>query len=249
VTTSEGAAGEGAGGVAGETASVASGHGASGTAGEGSSLVVAPLLALERPLARRVVRLFLLERCGLRRDLERAHVEALLDWLPQSRSGSSLELPRGWRIGREFDRLRLLPPPRDPNLTPGGSCHILVLAHRPDRDPPLPTGPAPIWTVTMPAAALQGEPRLRPWRDGDRLRPPGLAGHKKVSDLLRERRVPRSRRPGILVIEDDGGLLAVVGLAHDERTRLLPGCERAVTLAVASGGLSAADEPKGRSEP
>ncbi len=211
-----------------------------------ASLAIAPLAALERPLARRVIRLLLRERCGAPRDIGRGHVDALLDWLPASRSGSGLELPGGWRAVREFDRLRLLPPARHVSLTRGGSCHILVLAHPSDREPPLPPGIEPSWLLTMPAAALKGEPRLRPWRAGDRLRPAGLQGHKKVSDLLREGRVPRGDRPGILVIEDEVGLLAVAGLTRDERTRLLPGCEAAVTLAVIR---APAHEPKGRSEP
>lgn len=88
------------------------------------------------------------------------------------------------------------------------------------------------WRLTCPANALQGRLTLRPWRDGDRIELLGLGGHKKVSDLLRERRVGLGDRPGILVVEDEAGILWVVGLARAERTRLLPDVQPRVTIAV-----------------
>ena len=68
---------------------------------------------------------------------------------------------------------------------------------------------------------------------GDRFQPFGLDGTKKLSDLLRERQVARSQRPGVLVVTDESGILWVVGLARAERTRLLPTAEQTVTISVA----------------
>ena len=80
---------------------------------------------------------------------------------------------------------------------------------------------------------LQGNLRLRNWRQGDRMAPLGLDGTKKLSDLLRERRVPAAARSGVLVVEDEEGILWAVGVARAERTRLLPDGGPAVTLTVA----------------
>jgi hypothetical protein len=53
-----------------------------------------------------------------------------------------------------------------------------------------------------------------------------------VSDLLQEQRIGVSERPEVLVVEDDEGLLWVVGVATAARTRLLPSTERTLTIAV-----------------
>lgn len=88
------------------------------------------------------------------------------------------------------------------------------------------------WSLSCPASALRGNLRVRGWRRGDRLRPLGLGGSRKVSDVLREARVPLSARDGVLVVDDEDGILWVVGLARDERTRLLPGMSGMVTISV-----------------
>ncbi len=201
-------------------------------------LPVAPLLELDPALASRVLRLFLREHAGLDRDLARTHVRSLLDWLPGSRSGGALDLPHGWRAVREFERLRFLPPPSGGVLlSHRESYRILVTSHSCEaRDEAeasvLSEGTALAWRLRCPADAVHGRLRLRAWRPGDRIVLPGLDGHKKVSDLLQERRIRVSERPEVLVVEDDEGLLWVVGVAAAARTRLLPSTERTLTIAV-----------------
>jgi tRNA(Ile)-lysidine synthase len=92
----------------------------------------------------------------------------------------------------------------------------------------------PSWRLVCPAAVLQGRLRLRSWRAGDRIELLGLGGHKKISDLLQEKRVGVRDRPGVIVVEDDAGILWVVGLARAERTRMLPSTDHKVTIAVES---------------
>ena len=53
-----------------------------------------------------------------------------------------------------------------------------------------------------------------------------------MSDLLRENRITRDERAGVLVVADDEGILWVVGLARAEQTRLLPSTSRTVTITV-----------------
>jgi tRNA(Ile)-lysidine synthase len=201
-------------------------------------LPVVPLLDLDPALGSRVLRLFLREHGGLDRDLARTHVRALLDWLPRSRSGGALDLPHGWRAVREFDHLRFLPPPAGVvPLSHRESYRILVTSHpcgaRAEvTEDQAAAGAALSWRLRCPAGAVRGRLRLRAWRPGDRIVLPGLDGHKKVSDLLQEQRIGVSERPEVLVVEDDEGLLWVVGVATAARTRLLPSTERTLTIAV-----------------
>ena len=62
---------------------------------------------------------------------------------------------------------------------------------------------------------------VRPWRDGDRMRPLGMPGSKKVSDILTDARVPSSRRRQELVVEDANGIIWLVGHRIDQRVRIV----------------------------
>ncbi|MCP4145416.1 MAG: tRNA lysidine(34) synthetase TilS [bacterium] len=167
-------------------------------------LTVDGLSRLSRPLAARVIRHILLTEHGLQRDLSMHHIDALLDWLPNSKSGSALDLVGNWRAVREFDILRFVSEQKVTN------CPVLCIVEEP--------APDASHYLTLPANCICGKPTLRKWQPGDKIRLPGLNGTKKISDLLREKRVGVSDRENVYIVEDDLGLLWVVGLAQAQRT-------------------------------
>jgi tRNA(Ile)-lysidine synthase len=61
---------------------------------------------------------------------------------------------------------------------------------------------------------------IRSWRPGDRIRPRGLEGSKKLQDLFTDRKVPAAERARVPIVVDAGGsgpILWVVGQAVAER--------------------------------
>lgn len=58
---------------------------------------------------------------------------------------------------------------------------------------------------------------VRNRRLGDRLRPAGLGGSKKVQDILTDAKVPAANRDAVPIVADSRGILWVVGHAADER--------------------------------
>jgi tRNA(Ile)-lysidine synthase len=64
---------------------------------------------------------------------------------------------------------------------------------------------------------LAPELTVRAWRDGDRMRPAGLGGSKSLQDLFTDRKVPRALRHTLPVVESDGEIVWVAGVAVDER--------------------------------
>jgi tRNA(Ile)-lysidine synthase len=83
--------------------------------------------------------------------------------------------------------------------------------------PVTPTGPE---RATLDATALGDTLVVRPWSEGDRMRPLGLAGTKSLQDLFTDRRVPRSLRRSLPVVEAHGEIAWVAGVAVSERFRL-----------------------------
>lgn len=206
-------------------------------------LDIAGLLALDDALARRVLRCWLAEQSH---ELELVHVQSVLQWLAEGRSGTGLDLPGGLRLVRSFDTVQIDKTKSGaPPLRSAADYRILIERNTtPDMDPTddddgrTQSGPPP-WRLTCPATALQGNLKIRNWRDGDRMQPFGLNGTKKLSDMLRERRIAASERENILVVTDEAGILWVIGLARSERTRMLPSTAPTVTISVAerSSGL------------
>jgi len=174
-------------------------------------------------------------------DVARVHIENIRVWLAEGVSGSTLTLPGALELAREFDRVSLRRSETgNPALRFAGDYRIVV-APAAAVDDPAGQGYAEgagdpadeaTWRLSCPAAGLRGNLQVRHPRPGDRIRPFGLRGTKKLSDLLREHRVTRDNRKSVLVVADDEGILWVVGLARSERTRLLPSPARTVTISV-----------------
>ena len=58
---------------------------------------------------------------------------------------------------------------------------------------------------------------VRAWREGDRMRPAGLGGTKTLQDLFTDRKVPRALRRTLPIVESNGEIVWVAGVAVDER--------------------------------
>lgn len=163
-----------------------------------------------------------------------ARLDALLDAQP----GRRVAWP-GAVVWRDRDALvvepvRAAPPPEAlpvergvPAETPAGTLEVVALD-----GPPLVAAPSGGLEEVADADALRSPLVLRPWRAGDRLRPLGLSGTKKVSDLLTERKVPppERARQRVLCAGPEGEIMWVVGHRLAHAARVHAGTARAVRL-------------------
>ena len=225
---------------------------AAGACAAGEDLDTGRLAALPPALARRVLLRWLGAGPGAGPDHpatlpEHVHLQAVLGLLADGMSGRGVDLPGARRVERRFDRLHLASVAGSPGLRRADDYRILVRREAVSGGDAEPGHGAPddetTWSLSCPAEALSGNLRVRNWRRGDRIAPLGLDGSKKLSDLFRECRLPATARPGVLVVEDDAGILWVVGLARAERTRLLPTSGPTVTLTVARRESPAKNPP------
>jgi tRNA(Ile)-lysidine synthetase-like protein len=70
---------------------------------------------------------------------------------------------------------------------------------------------------------------VRAPRPGDRIRPFGMDGSKKLSDVFIDKKVPRRERERCVVVEADGEILWVPGVVAAEATRV-HGVEASIQL-------------------
>lgn len=88
----------------------------------------------------------------------------------------------------------------------------------------------PPHTAVMDANRLHPPVTVRPWHEGDRLRPLGMQGHVSVSDVLTNAHVPPHEKPYSLVVEDQKRIVWVVGQRLHHAVRITPETQRALVL-------------------
>jgi tRNA(Ile)-lysidine synthase len=70
------------------------------------------------------------------------------------------------------------------------------------------------------AAKLKFPLTLRPWQQGDKFKPLGMSGFKKISDFLIDTKTPLTQKQNVLVLESNGKIVWVVGMRLDDRFKL-----------------------------
>ena len=73
---------------------------------------------------------------------------------------------------------------------------------------------------------------VRSWQPGDRMRPLGLDGTKKLQDLFVDAKVPVGERRRVPIIADQAGPVWVVGLRVDTRAAVTAETQRVLRLRV-----------------
>lgn len=192
------------------------------------SLPAAELAALPRALARQVVRAAIHETAGSLAEVRFDHVERVVRLAGEEGAGK-IPLPIGGEARREAGRLILGPPTEGPPPfeiplpLPGEAkldehrrvrCRFI-----------LPSGLPPEMdaeTGYFDADRLTPPLVLRSRLPGDRFRPLGAPGSRKVQDLMVDRKVPRAVRGAIPIVADGEGILWVWGLAIADRAKITP---------------------------
>ena len=86
---------------------------------------------------------------------------------------------------------------------------------------------------------------VRNWRRGDRFRPLGMSGEKKLQDLFTDEKVPRPERRRVpIVVGESGAIVWVVGHRIDERAKVTPATRQVLLLRATDTGHGGA--PAGR---
>jgi tRNA(Ile)-lysidine synthase len=185
--------------------------------------------ALPEAVQVRLIQRMLQRTAGGAVNLEQKHVERLLQRLATGAPGR-LELQAGLAAVMELDALvihagrpaapapfalRIDGPGRWPLPAGSGQLQLRrVRRFRPER-----AGPR----LAYFDAERAGLPlTVRSPRPGDRLRPWGMAGSKKVARLLLDAKIPARRRPAVPLLVGAAGVLWVIGLRRSREAAVGP---------------------------
>jgi tRNA(Ile)-lysidine synthase len=109
-----------------------------------------------------------------------------------------------WILGTHTRRIRL----------PAGILDISRKTYLPgDR---IPSGTKEHW---LDAAGLRFPLQIRHWKAGDRFRPLGMQGSRKLSDYLTDRKFSAREKEKVLVVLSEGRIVCILGerISHDHR--------------------------------
>lgn len=205
------------------------------------------LLALPEGLLRRVLRSAVRQVAGTLRGLTMRHVADLAELVRAGRVGAQVHLPfevyaeRGYNDvslvrGRPAERQAVawcvsLPVPGAVGLPHGGTL-TATLRPRP-ADPRL----LPNHEAVLDVAASGDALVVRGWRPGDRIRPLGMTGARKLQDVFGDAKVPRRERATVPVVVNSAGVvLWIAGLRLSRLAAVAPNARRCVHLVWEPGG-------------
>ena len=214
-----------------------------------ASLALAVVRGAPPALVPRLVRAWLREQRGSVVDLGAAHIRAVADLACGTRPNAQLRLPRGQMVVREYEHLWLR---ADGPAVAVATVQVLV----PGATVQLETGwrisaalvpvsdvrplPADLWSLVADADGIDAPLIVRGVRPGDRIRPLGMRGRRKLQDVFVDRKLPRARRRTCAVVEVGGEVLWVPGVARSGRALITAATRSALRLVAESAGSAIA---------
>jgi len=197
----------------------------------GAALVLdrAGLARLSRPLRRRVIREILKTHFPQAARVEFDHVEAVTEACGADQDRSfARDLPGGVRVetrygtitisrmGEDLQALApsLLPIPGTVDFGAAGKLHASRAVHG-DL-----SGHA--YSVVIDGGVVCDSLSVTCVRPGDRMRPLGMSGTRKLSDMLIDEKVPARLRPRIPVVRDGDRIVWMAGVRMSEEYKVVP---------------------------
>jgi tRNA(Ile)-lysidine synthase len=215
---------------------------ASGAGGRPPAVELARLTALPAALRRLVLRRLAEDAAGGTVQLgpdEAASIERLA----AAGGSGSVSLGGGLEAICEYGIVRFQRPvaaalSKPAELAVPGRCRFGEWELRCEVGAPAPGG-GELGSVDAPvldAALLAPTLTVRRWSEGDRISPLGLAGTKSLQDLFVDRKVPRSVRGLLPVVESGGEIAWVAGVAVSETFKVSDRTITAARLEARAGG-------------
>jgi tRNA(Ile)-lysidine synthase len=206
---------------------------------DGERLDLAGFARLHPALAAATVRRFIARRCGTLRRVDRSHVQALMRLCLEGPSNGNLDLPGGWCVIREYERLaighgekvtaqRYTVPIALNGRTKIEQAGVVFEATIVAADAaPMPTD---LYQALFDADRMPGPPVARNARPGDRIAPLGMAGSRKIQEVFIDRKLLPGRRARYPLVVLDGQVAWIPGLVRSRLALLGSETQKVLSL-------------------
>jgi len=179
-------------------------------------------------IQRRILRLAMIEQLGCTADLYYKHFESMIDLINGHLPNGRLHLPNGLVFSRAYNQLVLDQSPIQtdefqyevtvPNVTDLPAIHgkisTSVRSNLPSSYPDGKFEAVFDWDIS------QFPLYVRNRRDGDCFQPFGMAGQKKIKDLLIDAKVPQSERDRLPLLVCEAQIMWVIGYRTSDLFRI-----------------------------
>ena len=189
----------------------------------------APLLAEPKALQRRIIRLWLRDELGSLKRIGFDHIESILELAANGQPQGRVVIPAACEVVRRYEILAIEPRRRSAEaaysftLTAGGELFIpeagITMSTVVEKAPRLPQNP---FEAVFDLAALPSILTVRNFRPGDRFRPFGMAGHKKLKDLFIEKKLPLLLRRTVPLLVAGEEILWIAGYGRSGAAAVTP---------------------------
>ena len=188
---------------------------------------IAELRTRNTALRRRVLRHAFKQLAGTLEGVTLRHIDAVCDLMDSARPNSKLALPHGVTAVREYDRLLLMQAggavletdfellitePGCYQLALGGSITVESTSTIPF--------PTDFGTMHFDLDKFPFPWLVRTFRPGDRMKPFGMSGRKKVKNIFIDRKIPPSERTRIPLLWCGDDLIWIAGVCRSELCRI-----------------------------
>ncbi len=176
----------------------------------------------------RILRQVIKEVKGDLQGITFKHIEAILNLIKNGPAQGRLDLPANIKVKREYETLTIYKGKKEEERI-GDEKYLLVPGVTQIEELKVETRIVPLSTLysllsTSSEVYLDYDKvklplLLRHRRKGDKFHPYGMAGSKKIKDLLIDLKVPKSKRDKIYLLEDREGIIWIMNRI-DERVKI-----------------------------
>jgi tRNA(Ile)-lysidine synthase len=188
---------------------------------------------------RRILRMAIKSLCGTLDGIHSNHIERLLDMVLRSQTGALLCLPNGVKGYQDYDSIVLfyekcqhsIPDFQYSMDIPGEivvkECGIEIVSRWVQYQQ---VSFSSSWCAYINGDAIKGRLRVRNRRQGDRFKPFGMNGTKKLKEYFIDNKVPRYERESIPLVVDEKNIIWVVGWQIHDDYKVTPQTRNIVQL-------------------
>lgn len=203
----------------------------------GIELFITPLVTMDKPVLRRVLRRAIDATSGLR-GIGFVHIEDIINLVKKGKAGDRIHLPKGIRAVNEYSVLKItseeltkmneyeVQPPCEVNLREAGkllkSSYVETINETADGKT----------SALIDVSKLKLPLLVRSRSAGDFFYPLGLGKRKKLKDFFVDEKVPRDERDKVPIVLSGDDIVWVAGYRQDERFKVTDRTEKVLKLII-----------------